>query len=147
MLLTQEEPDLGEGLRQPGLPAAEYLEGPGCSQGQHEPDMERELELPAAEYPDELEGPDPCWRSPCLKGALQTLASTPSPLIPQCLKGVSKACQWDSSSPSPPRGWVDRFKPVTQSLLVQVIVSKGTYLFSSTILNKRGMGAGAESLG
>ncbi|CAM2112785.1 unnamed protein product [Caretta caretta] len=70
--LGKEEPDRGEGLWQPGLPAAEYpedLEGPDCSPGQRESDTEgerewpaveypEELELPAADYPDEMEGPE-----------------------------------------------------------------------------------------
>ncbi|CAM2101099.1 unnamed protein product [Caretta caretta] len=72
--LGKEEPDRGEGLWQPGLPAAEYpedLEGPDCSPGQRESDTEgerdwpaaeylEEPELPAADYPEEMEEPELC---------------------------------------------------------------------------------------
>ncbi|EMP25499.1 Calcyphosin-2 [Chelonia mydas] len=53
--LDQEKPDLKEGLGLPGVPVAKE---PGSNPGQREPDAEWELELPAAEYPDELEGPE-----------------------------------------------------------------------------------------
>ncbi|EMP36832.1 hypothetical protein UY3_05998 [Chelonia mydas] len=59
--LGKEEPDREKGLWQPGLPAAEYpedLEGPDCSPGQRESDTEGEREWPAAEYLDEMEGPE-----------------------------------------------------------------------------------------
>ncbi|CAM2117163.1 unnamed protein product [Caretta caretta] len=59
--LGKEESDREEGLWQPGLPAAEYpedLEGPDCSLGQRESGTEGEREWPAAEYPAEMEGPE-----------------------------------------------------------------------------------------
>ncbi|EMP38743.1 hypothetical protein UY3_04062 [Chelonia mydas] len=58
--LGKEEPDRGEGLWQPGLLAAEYpedLEGPDCSPGQRESDTEGERGWPAAEYLEEPELP------------------------------------------------------------------------------------------
>ncbi|EMP31050.1 Thrombospondin type-1 domain-containing protein 7A [Chelonia mydas] len=66
--LGKEEPDRGEGLWQPGLPAAEHPEEPGLPAADYpeEPGLptadypeEMEIqELPAADYPEEMEGPE-----------------------------------------------------------------------------------------
>ncbi|CAM2117835.1 unnamed protein product [Caretta caretta] len=58
--LGKEEPDREEGLWQPGLPAAEYpedLEGPDCSPAQRESNTEGGWGWPVAEYPEDPELP------------------------------------------------------------------------------------------